>query len=228
MGGKSFTIPCILSRNGNGVKTTALADTGANAFALIDTACAQKLSEFLDEPLETLQSPVPLRGFDGHRATPITQVLRCHLNVDQRRQYNLPFLVTDLGNHDVILGRSWMAYLDIWLDVRNRQLLWPASLPPTPSFVKVITRTMDSLRNASKPSPEHQADLLRREEAFQRDVRLDQKRIRILRRPVAAETAELSQEPASQIHKPSLGNEPRICRPWKPKNLGKRTERIDY
>ena len=31
MGGKSFTTPCILSRNGHGVKTTALADTGANA-----------------------------------------------------------------------------------------------------------------------------------------------------------------------------------------------------
>ena len=48
LGGKSFTIPCILSRNGCGVKTTALADSRANAFALLDTKCARKLSEFLN------------------------------------------------------------------------------------------------------------------------------------------------------------------------------------
>src|SRR5213078_2182170 len=55
MGGKSFTIHCTLLCNGYGVNTTALADTGANAFALLDAKCAMKLSEFLNSPLETFR-----------------------------------------------------------------------------------------------------------------------------------------------------------------------------
>ena len=54
MNGKSFTIPCILSYNKYRVKTTALTDTKANTFTLIDTACATKLSEFLNVSFKTL------------------------------------------------------------------------------------------------------------------------------------------------------------------------------
>jgi len=39
MGGKSLTIPCILSCNGYSIKTTALADSRANAFALLNAEC---------------------------------------------------------------------------------------------------------------------------------------------------------------------------------------------
>jgi predicted aspartyl protease len=113
MGGKSFTILCILSCNGYGVKTTALADSGANAFTLLNTECAQKISKFLNTPFEKLERPIPVKGYDGRTGKPITSVLRIHLRIDGRRQYNVPFLVTDLGHHDVILGRKWLAYLDL-------------------------------------------------------------------------------------------------------------------
>ena len=39
MGRKSLTIPCILSCNGYSIKTTALADSRANAFALLNAEC---------------------------------------------------------------------------------------------------------------------------------------------------------------------------------------------
>ena len=106
MGGKSFTIHCTLLCNGYGVNTTALADTGANAFALLDTKCAMKLSEFLNSPLETFETPIPVKGYNGNIGTPITSLLQAHLRVDGWRQYNVPFLITDLGNHDLILGRK--------------------------------------------------------------------------------------------------------------------------
>jgi hypothetical protein len=51
----------------------------------------------------------------------------------------MPFLVTDLGNHNVILGCKWLAYLNLWLDVQNQQLIWLATLLLTPSFIKEIT-----------------------------------------------------------------------------------------
>jgi hypothetical protein len=123
MGGKSFTIPCTLSRNGCGVNTTALADSRANAFALLDTKCTKKVSEFLNTPLETLERPILVKGYNGQYGKPITSILRIHLHINGRRQYNVPLLVIDLGHHDVILGRKWLAYLDLWLDVWNRQLI---------------------------------------------------------------------------------------------------------
>ena len=113
LGGKSFTIPCTLSRNGCGVNTTALADSRANAFALLDTKCARKISEFLNTLIELLERLVPIKGYNRQMGRPITSILRIHLRVNGRRQYNVPFLVTNLGHHDVILGRKWLAYLDL-------------------------------------------------------------------------------------------------------------------
>jgi predicted aspartyl protease len=106
MDGRSFTVPCTLSHNGNGVDTAALADTGANAFILVDTQCATRIADFLNVPLEGLPRLIPVKGYNGQRGSPITQMLRMHLRVDERRQYNVPFLVSDLGHHDIILGRN--------------------------------------------------------------------------------------------------------------------------
>jgi hypothetical protein len=35
---------------------------------------------------------------------------------------DMPFLIADLGQNQIILGRRWIAKQDVWLDVR---LLWP-------------------------------------------------------------------------------------------------------
>ena len=145
VGGRSCTIPCTLFRNGYQVLTSALADSGANALALIDTQCAVKLADFLNVPIEELPKPIPIRGYSGRIGPPITTILRIHLRVDGRRQYNVPFLITDLGSHDMILGRKWLAYLGLYLDVWNRQLVWPETMPLTPSFIKEISITMENL-----------------------------------------------------------------------------------
>jgi predicted aspartyl protease len=65
IGGKSFTVPCTVSHNGNGVDVTALADTGANAFVLVDTQCASRVAGFLNVPIEHLPKPIPVRGYNG-------------------------------------------------------------------------------------------------------------------------------------------------------------------
>ena len=162
MGGKSFTIPCILSCNGYRVKTTALADSRANAFALLNAECTQKISKFLNTPFEKLERPIPIKGYNGQIGKPIESILQIHLRVDGRRQYNVPFLVTDLGHYDVILGRKWLAYLDLWLDVCNRQLIWPTNLPLTPSFVREISVTIHDLLNLIL-NLDYQADATQRD-----------------------------------------------------------------
>jgi hypothetical protein len=72
---KSFTVLYTLSRNGCRVKTTALANSRANAFALLNTNCARKISEFLNASLEALERPVPVKGYNRQAGKPITLIL---------------------------------------------------------------------------------------------------------------------------------------------------------
>ena len=162
VGGKSCTVPCHIFNNGSKVSSLALADTGANALALIDTRSAHATSKFLSVPIERLPNPIVVRGFNGIDAPPIASFIRIHICVDRRRLFNVPFLITDLGGHNLILGRKWMSYLKISLDVRRRRIVWPETLPPTPWFAREITINMKDLFYSYR-NPRHQRDSLRRD-----------------------------------------------------------------
>jgi hypothetical protein len=101
---KSFTILYTLSCNRHRVKTTALADSETNAFALLDTKYTRKISEFLNNLLETLERPVLVKGYNRQIDKPIISILQIYLQVNRQQQYNMSFLVTDLGYYNVILG----------------------------------------------------------------------------------------------------------------------------
>ncbi len=65
LGRKSFTILCTLSRNRYRVNTTALANSRANAYALLDTKCARKIAKFLHILVKTLERPIPVKGYNS-------------------------------------------------------------------------------------------------------------------------------------------------------------------
>jgi hypothetical protein len=65
VGGRSYTIPCTLFRNRYQVLTSALANSRANAFTLIDTQYAIKLADFLNAPVEDLPKLIPICGYNG-------------------------------------------------------------------------------------------------------------------------------------------------------------------
>ena len=140
MGGKHFTIPCTISRDGYGIDLHALADTGANGFAFIDTACAIDTAKFLNIKATQLKKPIAVKGFDSKQGHAVTHILTLHLSIDGRRQTNIPFCILDLGNHDIILGLKWMDYFNVWLDPRKRTLVWPndGSRLLSPSFQKEV------------------------------------------------------------------------------------------
>jgi hypothetical protein len=206
VGGKSCTVPCHIFNNGSKVSSFALADTGANALALIDTRSAQATSKFLSIPIERLPNPIVVRGFNGVNAPPITTILHLYIYVDRRRLYNVPFLITDLGGHNIILGRKWMSYLGVSLDVRRRRIVWPETLPPTPWFAKEISIPIKDLFYRPR-NPRHQEDIARRDQnqnsTIGKVATLDllQTKVRILHRP-------------KNPIRPSVG-------------LGKRTELLD-
>ena len=117
VGGKSCTVLCNIFNNGSRVSSFALADTRANAWALIDTRSAQAVSQFLSIPIERLPNPIVVRGFNGVDAPPITSFLQLYVCIDRRRLYNVPFLITNLGGYNIILGWKWMLYLSISLNI---------------------------------------------------------------------------------------------------------------
>jgi hypothetical protein len=170
MGGKHFTVPCTVSRNGYGVDTTALIDTGANGFAFMNTTFAIDIAKFLNVKATQLEKPVQVKSYNGQAGKPVTHVLKLHIALNGRRQYGIPFCILDLGSHDIILGRKWMSYFDIWLNVRRRRFVWPEDRPKLPSFVREIRTDRKTL--AAKVDPTYQQDVRNRDLAFaQEDAR---------------------------------------------------------
>ena len=127
----------------------------------------------------------------------------------------------------MILGRKWLAYLGLQLEVRSRRLIWPETLPPTPSFIKEISITMENLVRP-QINTIYQADAMRRDQAFEKDVQLDPQRTRILRRPqttYVTPPAPETQEVGSDLAKFPTENPTKPQR--KVRDIGRHTELID-
>jgi len=165
LGGKQFTVSCTLVFNGYGFKTLSLADTGANAFVLINTQYAQRLARFFSLPLRTLPTPITVQGFDGQGRQDAIQYIVLYLHVNGRKQYNVPMVLLDTGRQDLILGRTWFDYLNVQLNPRRRQLVWPENLPPSPNLVKLRLLEPETLRQLPVQG-DHQFDADRRDRAM--------------------------------------------------------------
>jgi transposase InsO family protein/predicted aspartyl protease len=168
MGGPHLVTPCTLATNGYSVTTNALIDSGANGFVFIDTLCAADIANYLGLKTQRLPHTISVKGYNGQAGSPITHYLRLHMTIDGRRQYNTPLLILDLGSHDMILGRKWLAYLKVLVDCDQRCLRWPRELQPSHSVVKEITVTRESL--LPQPiSQSHQQDANARDKALEEE-----------------------------------------------------------
>ena len=167
VGGTPFTLPCTISKNGLGVRTRALIDTGANGFVFIDSALAYKVSKHLDRPILPLPSHCAIKGYDGGQTNTIRQYLELDLRIDGHKHPKVPMLLVPLGSHEVILGRIWAARYNVLPDCRNQRLHWPDETTETCGWDKVIATHWRQLSPAV--DPEHQADAQRRNEKLDRD-----------------------------------------------------------
>lgn len=165
MGGPHLTVPCTLTNNGCAISIKTLIDSGANGFAFMSPLLATDLMDRFQIKPTRLQHPIIVKGYDGQVRKKITRILRIHLTIDGRRQYNLPFLLLDLGNHEIILGRTWLAYFGVLVDARNQCLRWPKEHPPSYLAGKEVRIPRSSLI-PRKIRPEHQEEVCQREAAF--------------------------------------------------------------
>ena len=165
MGGSPFTVPCTLAKNGIGIDLEILADTGANGFAFIDTTLADQLCTSLGLQLTALPRTIQAKGYDGRKGQVASHCLTINLLLEGRRQYNIPFIVLNLGAHEAILGRKWFEYFHVNLDVVGRRLIWPPENTPTPSFMRLIRIDRNDLARKGT-SKSIQKDIVRRDHAF--------------------------------------------------------------
>jgi hypothetical protein len=81
----------------------ALANTKANGFTFIDTACAINTAKFLNIKAIELKKPIAVKGFNSKQGYAVTYFLTLHLSINKQQQTNIPFCILDFRNYDIIL-----------------------------------------------------------------------------------------------------------------------------
>ncbi|EED18927.1 retrotransposon polyprotein, putative [Talaromyces stipitatus ATCC 10500] len=155
------------------VSTRALADTGANGLAFMDRRFAMLIANHLAVSIQPLGEELRVRGFDGKEAAPINEVLTVHLLIDGRRQLDLPFLLANMGKHDVILGRMWFAENKVLPDCHGRRLIWPDE--PSLKDTLVTKHYLNAPKRILKrinADPKHQRDVERRDKLMEVEDRV--------------------------------------------------------
>ena len=168
MGGNPFLAYTTLTMNGCGVKTRALVDTGANGYLFMNRPLALRLAQSLGLKIQNLPFSVPIRGYNSQIQSKVNQFIRLHLNVDQRRIRNCPFIVLDLGQQDLIIGNKWLKHFRVLLDPVKNKIIWPADTPPTPYLGRDVILSLQSGKG-QKPLPNVQSDANRRDRAIEQD-----------------------------------------------------------
>ena len=107
LGGQGFHINSQLAYNGLSFPMTTLADTGANGYLFMNTRKAIELVWFHNIPTEWLEQPARTKGFSGMEGPQISYTIKMHFIVGGWWFLNQPFLILNLGQHDVIIGRWW-------------------------------------------------------------------------------------------------------------------------
>ena len=114
-----------LVKNGLSIASLSLIDTGAGGYGFIDAEFLSLIGNRLGATLIPLRKEVRVKGYDGHSPQGITHAMKFSIQIDGRRIDDEPFLVLNLGNHEIILRRKWLAEHDVLLDCKNRRLVWP-------------------------------------------------------------------------------------------------------
>jgi len=84
----------------------ALVNSGANESIFINTSVAINAAKFFQTTVVLLNSDCHICGYDGKTEEQITHAIILHLAVDKCCQVNMPMLIANLDQHDIILGQK--------------------------------------------------------------------------------------------------------------------------
>lgn len=118
-----FIIKCIL---GNKIIAIILANICATRYCFIDEEFAEKVCQVLEIEPQRLIKPKQIQRFDGRAAKPIIHAIYPTLTMGTHTESLAPFLITNLGNHFMILRRHSMKKHRVIIDMKNDFLdFWP-------------------------------------------------------------------------------------------------------
>ncbi|KAK9649268.1 hypothetical protein HCH54_010284 [Aspergillus fumigatus] len=155
--------------NGFSVSAGSLIDCGANAYACINTSLAISISQRFGTPTIPLEGEHAVTGFDGKHSVPLTHAILLTLAIDNRVQRQIPFLILDIGRHDIILGRMWLAKHQILVNCAAKQLIWSSPASYQEEIAIQMNRDVPrSCLGRRSINQEHQRDAIGRDRRFHR------------------------------------------------------------
>ena len=140
---EAFVVACSLGRI-NKIKTTFLLNTGATGIAFIDLEMARHVCDVLKISFIQLAKPKPIREFNGKPVSLITYAIYLTLTVQGNTKSLAFFLITKLGQHLLILGKSWIWKHGVVLDMSCDKLaFWPRHCQHPGSFPKMVNTSIE-------------------------------------------------------------------------------------
>jgi len=116
---ESLTIKCVLSSNEIDYSLKSLIDTEAADYSFINEVIAQIVYDQLQIKSLTLIKAKSIREFNDHYAKKlITHVIYSNLTIQDHTVNIASMLITQLEQHQMILGKTWMNKTDLVIDMQ--------------------------------------------------------------------------------------------------------------
>lgn len=146
----------------------ALLDTGAGGVAFMHQKLVQPLKKYLKPQFKHLTgSGIAVTGYNNKSPTYVKEYFIANLVIDDRRM-RCPFVIADLGKHDVFIGRKWFEGTGALLDCRNRRLIWPPDDLPNNFNHDLIIPSREY--GSHVHNKDHQADVDDRDRRFNEQI----------------------------------------------------------
>ncbi len=158
-----LTTECVLSSNEISYSLKSLIDTGAAGYSFIDELTAQNVCDHLQIESLPLTKPKPIRGFDGHYAKKfITHAIYSNLTVQDHMERSVSMLITRLGQHQMILGKTWMNKTGVTIDMRDDRLQFSSSEAHIKASIKAHSAVLSSKKIAIEQKSSISTQILKR------------------------------------------------------------------
>ena len=178
---------CRLSSIGKVIQFKALIDTGINRYTFLNTKLISVLCDALDIEPQQLAKPKGVKAFNGQRANRITHGVYPYITIDGYSELTAPFLITDLGAYNIILGYPWIKRHRVSINYLNDKLVFRAGYYTYLS----LTSTEPPVRKEVQQAPEEvpRITILKRKENHRKKEQIKTKTKE--RKKTASETEEV-------------------------------------
>ncbi len=123
MGGTGFRVLTSISKNQITLRTTTLADTGANGNVFCNTMKACEAIKLCSTKTRRLDKLIPVIDYAGRPGKVITHGIKLNLMLDGVMYPDTFMLITDYGSHDLLIRFHFFAQHQILLDPANKKLI---------------------------------------------------------------------------------------------------------